>query len=221
MQNYYDKRAAEYEQIYYRDDPVRLHELAEITTAMRNTLGGLDVLEIACGTGYWTQRLAGAVHSITATDASSQMLDIARAKGLPESVSLLQADAYDLSTVTGAFDGCLATFWFSHIPKARLQEFLDGLHSRLSQGSRNEAAGNGARVFMADNCNQPGVGGDLVELPGSADTFKRRYLSDGSEHMVLKNYYDRDQLASIFNPVSRNIAIHVGECYWWVSYDIA
>src|SRR6188508_1933915 len=145
MQNYYDKRASEYEQIYYRDDPVRLHELAEITTAMRNTLGGLSVLEIACGTGYWTQRLAGAAQSITATDASQQMLDIARAKGLSPSVSLLQADAYHLSAVEGAFGGGLANFWFSHIPTAHVQDFLDGWHRRL---------GSGARVFMADNCYQ-------------------------------------------------------------------
>lgn len=212
MQDYYNRRASEYEQIYRRDDPVRLHELAEITTAMRNTLGGRDVLEIACGTGYWTERLVGSAHTITATDASPQMLDIARSKHLPESVTLLTADAYRLSTLKGSYDGGLANFWFSHIPKARLQEFLHSWHHRLASG---------ACAFIADNTYQPGVGGDLVEVPGSADAFKRRFLGDGSEHMVLKNYYDREQLVSIFAPVSRNIVIHVGQCYWWVSYEIA
>src|SRR3954464_9891329 len=105
MQEYYDKRAKEYEAIYHRDDPVRLHELAATATAMCNTLGGLDVLEIACGTGYWTEQLADYALSITATDASPQMLEIARGKALPSSVHLIHADAYDLSTLEGSFGG--------------------------------------------------------------------------------------------------------------------
>src|SRR5262245_32800279 len=111
MQEYYNRRAKEYESIYHRDDPVRPYELADVAAAMRNTLSGLDVLEIACGTGYWTEQLAGYARSITATDASPQMLEIARTKGMPPSVSLINADAYDLGTVQGSFRGGLANFW--------------------------------------------------------------------------------------------------------------
>ena len=44
------------------------------------------------------------------------MLTHAREKALPQSVTLLVADAYDLRRVPGEFDGGLAMFWLSHVP---------------------------------------------------------------------------------------------------------
>jgi ubiquinone/menaquinone biosynthesis C-methylase UbiE len=212
MQDYYNRRAGEYEAIYHRDDPARQLELGAITTAMRAALAGHDVLEIACGTGYWTERLAPFAQSVLATDASQEMLDVARSKQLPATARFTHADAYDLSAVQGDFDGGLANFWFSHVPHNRVTDFLNGLHRRL---------GSGASVFMADNCFQEGVGGELVQMPGGTDTFKRRYLSDGSEHLILKNYYTHEQLSSLFESYTRNLKVHVGHYYWWLSYDVA
>jgi 2-polyprenyl-3-methyl-5-hydroxy-6-metoxy-1,4-benzoquinol methylase len=179
---------------------------------MRESLTGRNVLEVACGTGYWTERLAPVAATIVATDASEEMLNIARSKRLPPSVSFVEADAYNLAALPGVFDGALANFWFSHVPRARVADFLTGLHARL---------GHAASVFMADNSFQEGVGGELVEIEGSADTFKRRYLSDSSEHLVLKNYYTRDEIASLLESHSRNLHIHIGQCYWWLSYSVA
>ena len=62
MQNYYNRRAAEYEQIYRRDDPARQAELSSLTLAMQQTLAGRRVLELACGTGFWTERAAAYHH---------------------------------------------------------------------------------------------------------------------------------------------------------------
>jgi 2-polyprenyl-3-methyl-5-hydroxy-6-metoxy-1,4-benzoquinol methylase len=179
---------------------------------MRESLTGRNVLEVACGTGYWTERLAPVAATIVATDASEEMLDIARSKHLPPSVSFVEADAYNLAALPGVFDGALANFWFSHVPRARVADFLTGLHTRL---------GHAASLFMADNSFQQGVGGELVQTEGSADTFKRRYLSDNSEHLILKNYYTRDELASLFKPHARDLRIHIGDCYWWLSYRVA
>jgi SAM-dependent methyltransferase len=211
LQDYYNRRAKEYEEIYRRDDPARKAELAALGEAMRSTLAGFDVLEIACGTGYWTAQLAGAARSILATDASREMLEIALSKRLPTTVSFAQADAFDLASVEGAYGGGLANFWFSHIPKARISDFLEGWHLRV---------GSGARVFISDNCYVPGVGGELVLVTGRPDTFKRRFLNDGTEHLVLKNYFDWEQLSSIFTPVSRNFSAHIGHFYWWISYEV-
>jgi len=212
MQDYYNRRAKEYEEIYRRNEPLRQSELATLAADMQDTLLGLDVLEIACGTGYWTERLAGAARTVVANDASQEMLDIVRSKHLPSNVSFVVADAYDLGAVEGTFGGGLANFWFSHVPRARLAAFLSGLHRKL---------GTRAQVFMVDNCYMPGVGGQLVRPKGSSDTFKRRTLSDGTKHLILKNYYDADDLSSIFAPLSRNLRVHVGTCYWWISYEVA
>ena len=210
---YYDRRAAEYEEIYHRDDPARQREIAAIAAAMRNALDGRLVLEVACGTGYWTGMAAEVARHVVAVDSSPAMLALAHEKGLPkEKVEFRQGDAYGLEPVEGIFNAGLANFWLSHVPKARLAEFLQGFHSKLEKGST---------VFMADNLYVHGLGGDLVNEPGSEDTFKERKLSDGSVHKVLKNYYEAGDLRSILQPLSSGLHIEMGECFWWVRYQVA
>jgi ubiquinone/menaquinone biosynthesis C-methylase UbiE len=210
LRRYYDRRAPEYETIYRRQDPLRQKELAELTEAVQRTLADRRVLEIACGTGYWTEVAARVAGKIVAIDVSERMLSLARRKDLSTNqVTFLHGDAYDLGSVPGSFDAGLANFWLSHIPRIRLEEFLAGFHRRL---------GTGAVVFMADNSYIPWTGGQLVTRAGGDDTFKTRRLADGSEHPVLKNYYDAEELREILAPWVAAPEIHVGTYYWWVIY---
>lgn len=208
--DYYNHRASQYEEIYYRKEPVRQKELKELATAMRNVLAGHYVLEIACGTGFWTKVAAEVAESILAIDISDQMLTIAKAKKMPsKKVKFCSGDAYALDFIKETFDAGLANFWLSHVPKSRVSCFLHGFHKKLKSG---------AIVFIADNVYIPGVGGELITRPGCGDTFKKRELSDGSQYEVLKNYYDADQLREIFEPLSSELKIRIGNCFWWVSY---
>lgn len=212
MQEYYNKRASEYDEKYYRDEPLRQAEQAAMAEAIRGAFVGRRVLEVACGTGFWTEVVAQVAERVVATDTSHEMLVLARMKGIaPEKVQFSEADAYALENVPGDFDAGMANFWFSHIPKAQVDSFLNAFHSRL---------GAGAAVFMADDMYLPGVGGELVEPLGSRDTYKRRKLRDGSEYVIVKNYYDREALNRLFAPYASDINIHIGTCLWWASYRI-
>jgi len=212
LEQYYGRLAQEYERVYHRDDPVRQSELASITSAVKDALFGRRVLELACGTGFWTEVVAETARCIVAIDISPEMLAIARGKGLaPDRVEFRLGDAYTLEPVPGTFDTGLANFWLSHVPKRRIDEFLRGFHRRL---------GTGAIVFMADNVYVPGIGGELVTRVGIEDTFKLRELPDGSKHEVLKNYYDADQPRSILAPRATDLQVHVGKCFWWVGYVV-
>ncbi|GAA3400349.1 MerR family transcriptional regulator [Paenibacillus hodogayensis] len=211
LRAYYAQRAAHYERVYFRDDPVRQKELLAIENDLSRALTGKQVLEIACGTGYWTQKAARTAH-ITGIDASPEALKIAMHKGLgPEQATFLDGDAYTLQAVPGTFNAALAMFWFSHVPKSQILSFLNGLHQRI------EAR---AVVYMADNVLNPGIGGELLVKPGKADTYKRRELPDGSKHEILKNYYTPKELRDIFEPFSTELNITVGDCYWWLSYRV-
>jgi SAM-dependent methyltransferase len=213
MVDYYHRRAAEYEAIYRRPDPARAAELEALGAAMRRTLAGRRVLEVACGTGFWTERVAAVARSVVAVDAAPGVLEIARARGLPAGrVRFVEGDAYRLDRVaTGeTVDAGLAAFFVSHVPRARLGVFLDGLPRRL---------GPGAPVVLADNVYLPGVGGELVAGPG-ADTYKLRRLADGSEHRVLKNYLDDAELEALLGRRSRDLRIRRGDCYWRATYVI-
>ena len=78
MVQYYADRASEYERIYAK--PERQSDLATLKDLIRKTFLDRSVLEIACGTGYWTEVLAGCAQSVVATDINEDVLEIARAK---------------------------------------------------------------------------------------------------------------------------------------------
>ena len=213
LTEYYSRRAPEYEKIWYRADPIRQEEQARIASEMKRLFRNRRVLEVACGTGYWTQFIADAVERVCAMDLSRETLELARTKKLPAAkVEFREGDAYALAAVPGSFNAGLANFWFSHVPRSRLDEFLGGFHARL---------GRGARVFMADNVYVAGLGGELVSRHDCEDTFKLRQLADGSKHEVLKNYYDAEQLKALLAPRSADLTVHLGKCFWWVSYTVS
>ena len=211
--DYYDRRAPEYDAVYQRDEPARQAELADLAEALRTATSGRRVLEVPCGTGFWTSVIADAARHVVAVDASSQMLALAREKGLPrDRVQFQMGDAYRLEATPGRFDAGVLNFWLSHVPQAFLPEFLRRFHGRLCTG---------ATVFAADNLYLPGVGGELASDADSDDTYKERVLADGSEHRVLKNYYDADQLRHLLEPHATDLEIHTGSCYWWTTYQVA
>ena len=60
--DYYAKRAREYERVY--DKPERQSDLARLHEIVPVMFAGRRVLEIACGTGYWTAPIASPVRSM-------------------------------------------------------------------------------------------------------------------------------------------------------------
>lgn len=212
MKAYYSERAKEYEKIYFRDDPIRQQELSEIKNVLEKNFNNKQVLEVACGTGFWTQFVAKVVTHITAIDYSNEVLDIARGKGISlDKVLFSQGDAYKLNKIPGEFNGGFANFWFSHIPKEKVSDFLTTFNARFDKGSK---------VFMADNVYLDSVGGTLVEKEYDENTYKVRLLENGQKFEVLKNYYDKKELESFFKPYAENLDIHIGHCFWWLTYVV-
>src|SRR6185436_1698499 len=131
---YYAQRAGEYERVYQK--PERQIELQKLKVYIEKTFAGLDVLEVACGTGYWTEVLARSAASVLATDITEEVLAIARSKNLGPKVTLQNADAYALPVFSQSFNAGLSAFWWSHIPRARLRDFVIGLNRALAPGAR-------------------------------------------------------------------------------------
>lgn len=231
LADYYDRRASEYDEIYARPGEAQERELASMAACLRDHLRGRRVLEIACGTGWWTALAAEVAESVVATDVAPGMLAATRARSLPR-VTVLAADAYDLASLPSLlareahdqaprpasppdppdlFDAGLSCFWLSHVPLARRPTFLAGFHGRLAPG---------AAVLLADNVYVEGLGGELVRLPGQEDTFKRRRLADGTEHLVLKNYDSPAALRDLLAPLAAHLDLHVGTRHWWAAYRL-
>ena len=208
---YYTRRAHEYEQVY--EKPERQADLARVRTWLRGALAGQRVLEVACGTGYWTTEVAPVTAAILATDASPAVLRLAREKPYPrDRVEFELADAYALAGVPGAFTAGFAAFWWSHMPRERQPAFLAGLHRRL---------GAGATVVFVDNRYVTGSSTPISRRDEAGNTFQRRLLADGSEHEVLKNFSTPAELEATLSPVAHDLNIMEFAYYWGACYRVA
>src|SRR5437868_15411732 len=122
MERYYSKRAAEYEQIY--EKPERQHELEWLRGRLPALLRERTVLEVACGTGYWTQFIARTAAHVHACDINEAVLEIAREKPIPKGrVDFFKADAITLNGVPPGCDAAFAGFWWSHVKKNDIARF--------------------------------------------------------------------------------------------------
>jgi ubiquinone/menaquinone biosynthesis C-methylase UbiE len=209
---YYRRRAGEYEEIYGWRDPDRHREQTMLATAIRNSLRGRNVLEVACGTGWWTRILSKSAKSIVATDLGEKVMEIAKKKEFGCPVTFRKEDAYNLSFQDGSFDGGLAFSWFSHIPQNLIDPFLREFHRVLGEGSR---------VFIADNIYVQGIGGELERRKGDPNTYKIRSLKDGGVFTIVKNYFSKEDLVEIFKRHVEGFSednMRHGKCFWNVDY---
>jgi len=212
--DYYRKRAEEYEEIYEWRDPSRQEEQELVGRAIRGALGGRRVLEVACGTGYWTRVLSETAESIMATDLGEEVMELARLKEYGCPVRFRKEDAYHLSFRDGSYNGGLAFSWLSHVPGHKVDGFLWEFHRVLEEGSR---------VIIADNVYIPGVGGELIRREGDENTYKHRTLKDGSEFVIVKNYFSPQELTGIFGRHVDGFTdenVFYGRCFWYVDYEL-
>ena len=196
MQMYYARRAPVYDASMGYDDPAKVALLGGVIGSLQRQLEGRTVLEVACGPGFWTQFVSQVAVAITATDYNESTLAEARLKGLPSHVALRVADAYDLSSVSGTFDGALAGDWFAHVPKSRVRGFLDGLHQHLRPG---------ARVVFCDQLPGGESWTGVHDVEGNH--LQERTLADGSRYRVIKHFLSDGELHEIFDSYTDRLAI--------------
>lgn len=204
LRAYYAARAAEYDRVY--DKPERQADLAAITAWLPPWFAGRRVLELACGTGWWTRHVAPVAAATVALDASEETLCIARQRlGDSATVHWQLGDAYAPPTDRGPFDACFAGFWYSHVPRLRRPGFLRGLAAVLEPG---------ARLVMIDNRFVAGSSTPVGPPDAQGDTWQQRHLSDGSQHRVLKNFPGEDELRAELAVVARDIEVRHWPHYW-------
>ena len=208
MVQYYAARAREYERIYQK--PERQEDLRALHKFLEEAFLGADVFEVACGTGYWTQSIAGSVKSVLATDINEEVLHLARAKGLdPQKVTFHREDAYAPQHTHRKFNAGFSAFWWSHIPKPRIRSFLQSFHERLAPS---------AKVIFIDNVYVPGSSTPISRTDSEGNTYQRRRLDDGSTHEVLKNFPGESDLRQAVDQLADQVRIQFLAYYWILSY---
>lgn len=192
---YYDDRAPEYEDLWFRrgrhdrDAAFKerwFRETALVEAAADAFDASGDVLELACGSGLWTRRLAPRARRLVAVDASPSMLERNRTRFGGPHVTYVQADVFAWEPVE-RFDAAFVGFFVSHIPPDRFAAFWGRLATWLRPGGR---------VFVVDDAagpDRPYSGEALDEGPAFAH---RRRLSGDREYTIVKVFYRPDELAA-------------------------
>jgi demethylmenaquinone methyltransferase/2-methoxy-6-polyprenyl-1,4-benzoquinol methylase len=210
LASYYARRAAEYDRVYFK--PERQAELRAMEAWLPGLFAGRRVLEIACGTGWWTPFGASLARSWLATDVNPETMAIARTRALPPHVRFATVDAYTLEGLGSTpFDAAFAGFWWSHVPLAQLPGWLATLHARLEPG---------ARLVMMDNLFVDGSSTPVSRRDDDGNSYQTRTLADGSVHEVLKNFPTPAQALAGIGPRAREVEWITHRHYWILSYRI-
>jgi demethylmenaquinone methyltransferase/2-methoxy-6-polyprenyl-1,4-benzoquinol methylase len=193
---YYRAGAAEYDRQYAEYEGLR-----ELLTVVDELPIAGDVLELACGTGRWTPRLAARARSVTAVDAAAEVLALARARTASPTVQFLQADLFEWRPPR-RYDTVFFAFWLSHVPPARLPAFWNTVAAALAPG--------GKAIFVDDGPSMAAKEEVLADQPAPAAL---RRLGDGSRYRIVKVFHDvgplTDDLTALgwsvrIRPLARN-----------------
>jgi ubiquinone/menaquinone biosynthesis C-methylase UbiE len=212
MAAYYVQRAAYYERVYFK--PERQADLRAMEAWLATRFVGRNVLEIACGTGWWTPHGAARAVHWRATDLNPETMAVAKAKAaMPAAVRFQQVDAYTLAELGDeTFDAAFAGCWWSHVPLDRLQPWLDTLHARLQPG---------AVVVMLDNSLVQASSTPISRSDAQGNTYQQRPLDDGSTHEVLKNFPTAEQAIAALGLRARDPQWMAWTHYWALAWTVA
>ena len=121
----YDQRASDYEEMV-ADDPAA----AILTRFIAELPKGGRVLDLGCGPGHHSARMAAEGLEVDAWDGSVEM--IAKALNRP-GITVRQASFDDL-TATAQYDGIWASFSLLHTTKVHFAHHLGSCHTALKPG---------------------------------------------------------------------------------------
>jgi ubiquinone/menaquinone biosynthesis C-methylase UbiE len=210
---YYQARAAEYDQWFYRQGRYdwgeaanqRWFDQAEIVRRVLHDVGPAEhALELACGTGIWTQELVKLAQRVTALDASPEMIAINRAKVASPRVTYREADLFTWQP-DEQYDLLFFGFWLSHVPPDRLDAFLGKVHSALRPGGR---------FFFVDSRLELTSSAHDHPTPNADDLVQTRKLNDGREFRVVKVFYDPAALGKKLAALGFEAAVTATETYF-------
>ena len=243
MRDYYAQRASYYERVYHK--PERQPDLRAMEAWLPGAFAGRHVLEVACGTGWWTPHGARHAAGWLATDLTPETMAVAQAKTLPACVRFATVDAYSWHGLAQPPAQALAQPLVQPPAKAQAERptlsdaqppagpgrytgaFAGCWWShvplqRLPQwlASLHAQLAPGARVVFLDNSFVQTSNLPITHSDAQGNTYQTRTLDDGSVHEVLKNFPTPAQASAAIGPDVRQVQWLQHVHYWVLSYEL-
>jgi demethylmenaquinone methyltransferase/2-methoxy-6-polyprenyl-1,4-benzoquinol methylase len=207
QKRYYAERAPEYDDWWYRRGRYELEpdalagwqaDVAEADEALEEFAPRGRVLELAAGTGIWTRKLVRLAERVVAVDANAETLALNTTDA-----ELVRADVFDWRPAE-PFDLVFFSFWLSHVPDERLDEFWGLVRAALAPGGR---------VFLVDS----GAGDTAHTGTDQADWEETRSLADGRTFRIVKRRWAPEELTLRVRPLGFELELHeTAHCHFLV-----
>jgi demethylmenaquinone methyltransferase/2-methoxy-6-polyprenyl-1,4-benzoquinol methylase len=134
-----------------------------------------QVLELACGTGYWTRDLVVIGQEITAIDAAPEMLEIAQQKLGNARVHYQQADLFQ-GEPEQEYDLVFFAYRLSHVPPQACDVFL----RKVSRAVRSKGY-----VVIIDQYAPTPQDRQFIKEGEEGSMYAQRSLSDGKAFTIV------------------------------------
>ena len=145
-----------------------------------------NVLEIASGTGIWTEAVIKTASAVTALDSSEEMLERCKSRlGANPKIRYVVADFFDWSP-DQRYDALTFSFMISHVPASKLDEFVLKLSRSLRHGGRTFFVDQQTQAMKYEELDQPG--GEVAW----------RTLENGKRFQVFKHFYTPEEIQKSF-----------------------
>jgi demethylmenaquinone methyltransferase/2-methoxy-6-polyprenyl-1,4-benzoquinol methylase len=195
---YYRARAPEYDAWWFRtgrfdrgpDNNAAWHAdvavVEQTVDAMLAEARPRSVLELACGTGLFTRRLAPHAETVTAVDASPEVIAINRSRVAAPNVRYVEADLFAWRP-QARYDCVFMSFWLSHVPHACFAAFWSMVRDALAPGGF---------AYVVDSAHDPTSTAANHPTPDRDAGIVTRKLDDGREFRIVKVFYEPATLAA-------------------------
>lgn len=178
-------------------------EVAILLEALEGMRPFDSVLELACGTGWWTQWLAENARQVTAVDAAEEMLALNRERVSAANVRYILADVFSWKP-DRQFDLVFFAFWMSHVPHDRFAAFWQLVGDSLASTGR---------VFFIDELGTEETRGLETRVDGEAVL---RELEDGRQFRAVKVFYQPSALEATLRMLGWNVEVRpAGRRFYW------
>jgi len=184
----------------------RAHDLAQVRERIAALVRGQTVLELACGTGYWTEVVAASAERVLATDILDEMIERAQRRRLPEGkVAFRRVDGLDLPDDLGTFSCVFIGFWWSHLKRDEQDDLLGQLRARL---------GPNVTLILLDDVYVEGSSTTVARTDAQGNTYEIVTAPDGERFELPKNYPADSALRKRLGGDVREIRIERLTYYW-------
>src|SRR6201981_2378381 len=169
----------------------KLRWARRIRMLSRHLRPGMSVLELGCGTGYFTRELARSRADVVAIDVSPELLEIAKANHSAPNVRYEIQNAYELNYPDAVFDSVVGSSVLHHL---EIEESLREIYRVLKPGGTIYfTEPNMLNPHIAIQKNVPWVKRKLGDSPDETAFFRwplRRLLEETGYRDVRIDPFD-------------------------------